>query len=98
MRSIVSFSTKARPEKEFAVAIAAGDGAGMLSLSACFDDDAGSAGLLKKTSYELMPRQKGEILGVHRSGRWAAVSLRVPPATGDDSADSYPLIVVAATP
>jgi hypothetical protein len=83
---------------EWRSAIAAGDGARMLALSACFDDDAGSAGLLKKTSYELMPRQKGEILGIHRAGRWAAVSLRVPPAHGDDSADGYPLIVVASTP
>jgi hypothetical protein len=79
-------------------AIAAGDGARMLSLSACFDDDAGTARLLRNTSYELLARQKGEVLGVHRSGRWAAVSLRVPPSADDDSADAYPLVVAAATP
>lgn len=79
-------------------AIAAGDAARMLSLSACFDDDAGSALLLRNASYDLAARQPGEILGVHRSGRWAAVSLRVPPPAEDDSADLYPLIVVAATP
>ena len=83
---------------DWRAAIAAGDGARMLSLSACFDDDAGSARLLRNTSYELAARQKGEILGVHRAGRWAAVSLRVPPPAADDSADAYPLIVVAATP
>lgn len=79
-------------------AIVAGDGAGMLSLSACFDDEAGSTRLLKNTGYELASRQKGEILGIHRAGRWAALSLRVPPAAGDDSAASYPLVVVVATP
>lgn len=79
-------------------AIAAGDGAAILSLSACFDDDAGSARLLRNTSYELLSRQKGEVLGVHRAGRWTAVSLRVPPSDDDDSADAYPLVAVVATP
>lgn len=79
-------------------AIAAGDGAGMLAMSACFDDNTGTTRLLRNVGYELTTRQAGEILAVHRSGRWAAVSLRVPPADGDDSADAYPLVVVAATP
>jgi len=82
---------------EWREATAAGNGARMLSLSACFDDEAGSARLLRNTGYELTNRQTGTILGVHRSGRWAAVSLRVPPANGDDSADTFPLVVVATT-
>jgi len=83
---------------DWRAAIAAGDGARSLALSACFDDDAGAARMLRNTGYELAARQKGEILEVHRAGRWAAVSLRVPPADDDDSADAYPLVVVVATP
>jgi hypothetical protein len=78
-------------------AIVAGDVAGMLARSACFDDPAGSSRLLRNSGYELTARQRGNILGVHRAGRWAAVSMRVPPAAGDDSADSFPLFVVVAT-
>lgn len=87
-----------RVVQEWREAAAAGSGARMLALSACFDDEAGGNRLLRNTGYELLTRQTGEILDVHRAGRWAAVSLRVPPAPGDDSADSYPLVVVAATP
>ena len=82
---------------DWRAAVAAGDGEHMLALSACFDDLVGSTRLLRSTGYELSSRQPGEILGVQRSGRWAAVSLRVPPADGDDSADSFPLVVVVAT-
>ena len=79
-------------------AIATGDVAGMLAHSACFDDEAGKSKLLRNTGYELLDRQAGEILGVNRGGRWAAVSVRVPPAAGDDSAHAYAMYVVAATP
>jgi len=79
-------------------ALAAGDAQRVFELSACFDDKDGTKRLLRNTGYDFMTRQAGEILGVHRAGRWAAVSLRVPPATEDDSADSYPLVVLAATP
>jgi hypothetical protein len=78
-------------------AIVAGDVGGMLARSACFDDTAGVSRLLRNTGYELAACQRGEFLGVHRVGRWAAVSMRVPPAAGDDSADSFPLFVVVAT-
>ncbi|MCW1922523.1 hypothetical protein OKA05_08150 [Luteolibacter arcticus] len=84
--------------EEWRKAIATGDAAGMLAGSACFDDEAGKSKLLRNTGYELLGRQAGEILGVHRAGRWAAVSVRVPPAAGDDSADAYAMHVVAATP
>lgn len=73
------------------------DAAGMLARSACFDDDEGRKRMLQNSGYELLSRQKGEILGVHRAGRWAAVSMRVPATPGDDSADAFPLYVVAAT-
>lgn len=79
-------------------AILNGDGARLLALSACFDDETGTNRMLQNCGYELGSRQKGAILAVHRGGRWGAVSLRVPPAPGDDSADAYPLVVVAATP
>lgn len=82
---------------EWRDAIIAGDAAAMFARSACFDDDEGRGRLLRNTGYELLSRQKGEILGVHRAGRWAAVSMRVPPAPGDDSADAFPLYVVATT-
>jgi hypothetical protein len=82
---------------EWREAIAAGDVLGMLARSACFDDAAGASRLLRNSGYELLGRQRGEILGTHRAGRWTAVSLRVPPAAGDDSADAYPLHVVVAT-
>ena len=82
---------------EWRDAIAAGDVLGMLARSACFDDQAGAGRLLRNSGYELLARQRGEILGSHRAGRWAAVSMRVPPALGDDSADAYPLFVVVAT-
>lgn len=78
-------------------AVVAGDPAGMLAQAACFDDPEGSGRLLRNSGYELQNRQRGDILGVHRAGRWAAVSMRVPPAEGDDSAVAYPLYVVAAT-
>jgi hypothetical protein len=86
-----------RTVEEWRKAITTGDVAGMLARSACFDDDVGKNKLLRNTGYELLDRQAGEILGVHRAGRWAAVSVRVPPAPGDDSADSYAMYVVAAT-
>jgi hypothetical protein len=70
----------------------------MLEQSACFDDAAGVSRLLRNSGYEMLGRQKGDILGIHRAGRWAAVSMRVPAAPGDDSADAYPLYVIAATP
>lgn len=78
-------------------AIAAGDGARVLGLSACFDDAAGSKRALRNTGYEMMAGRKGEILAIHRAGRWSAVSMRVPPVDGDDSADAFPLFVVVAT-
>jgi len=74
------------------------DPVGMLERSACFDDADGLSRLLRNTGYEILGRQKGEILGVHRAGRWAAVSMRVPPAPGDDSADAFPLYAVVTTP
>jgi hypothetical protein len=86
-----------RTVEEWRKAIAAGDVAGMLARSACFDDEAGKSKLLRNTGYELLSHQTGEILGVNRAGRWAAVSVRVPPAAGDDSADAYAMYVVAAT-
>lgn len=86
-----------RAVETWRAAIAAGDVAGMLASSACFDDADGSGRLLRNSGYELQNRQPGAILGVHRAGRWAAVSMRVPPAEGDDSAVAYPLYVVAAT-
>lgn len=79
-------------------AIVGQDPAAMLGHSACFDDAAGLSRLLRNSGYEMLGRQKGEILGVHRAGRWAAVSMRVPAAPEDDSADAFPLYVVAATP
>lgn len=79
-------------------AVASGDVSGMLAQSACFDDAQGKDRLLRNTGFELLARQPGEILGVHRAGRWAAVSVRIPTAAGDDSADAYALHVVAATP
>ena len=79
-------------------AIVGQDPATMLGQSACFDDAAGLSRMLRNSGYEMLGRQKGDILGVHRIGRWAAVSMRIPPAPGDDSADAYPLYVVAATP
>jgi hypothetical protein len=79
-------------------AAATRDCARLLELSACFDDADGSTRLLRNIGHEIRSRQEGEILAAHRSGRWAAVSLRLPPAPGDDSADAYPLVVVAATP
>jgi hypothetical protein len=82
---------------EWREAIVARDAAGLLARSACFDDDDGRKRMLQNTGYELLSRQKGEILGVHRAGRWAAVSMRVPAAPGDDSADAFPLYVVATT-
>ncbi|WP_193213747.1 hypothetical protein [Luteolibacter marinus] len=78
-------------------AVADRDGARMLALSACFDDHSGSKRALRNTGYELLAGQPGEVLGVHRSGRWAAVSMRVPPEEGDDSADSFPLYLVVTT-
>ena len=83
--------------EEWRDAIVAGDAAAMLARSACFDDDEGRGRLLRNSGYELLSRQKGEILEVHRGGRWAAVSMRVPAAPGDDSADAFPLYVVATT-
>ncbi len=79
-------------------AVAEGDGVRLLSLSACFDDKTGTTRMLQNCGYELVGRQASKVLTVHRGGRWAAVSLRVAPAEGDDSADAYPLVVVAATP
>ena len=87
-----------RTVEEWRKAIATGNVAGMLAHSACFDDKAGKEKLLRNTGYELLSHQPGEILGVNRAGRWAAVSVRVPPAAGDDSADAYAMHVVAATP
>ncbi|MEK7953464.1 hypothetical protein [Luteolibacter soli] len=87
-----------RTVEEWRKAIASGDVATMLTRSACFDDKAGKDKLLRNTGYELLSHQQGEILGVNRAGRWTAVTVRVPPATGDDSADAYAMHVVAATP
>ncbi len=87
-----------RTVEEWRKAIASGDVAAMLARSACFDDEAGKSKLLRNTGYELLSRQPGEILGVYRAGRWAAVSVRVPPTASDDSADAYAMHVVAATP
>jgi hypothetical protein len=86
-----------RVVESWRASIVAGDAAGMLALSACFDDPEGTSRLLRNSGYELQTRQQGEILEVHRVGRWSAVSMRVPPAEGDDSAAAYPLYVVAAT-
>lgn len=84
--------------EEWRKAISTGDVAGIFTHSACFDDEAGKSKLLRNTGYELLSRQPGEILGVNRAGRWAAVSVRIPPTGGDDSADAYAMHVVAATP
>lgn len=82
---------------EWRDAIAAGDASAVIARSACFDDEDGRKRMLQNSGYELLSRQKGEILAVHRAGRWAAVSMRIPATPGDDSADAYPLYVVAAT-
>lgn len=83
---------------EFRQAIAARDAATAIRLSAGFDDDLGSSRLLRNLGNDIRDGQAGEILGIHRAGRWAAASLRVPPAPGDDSADAYRLIAIVATP
>lgn len=79
-------------------AVASGDPLRYFSLSVCLDDDRGPLDMLKACSNDLTGRQAGEILAIHRAGRWAAASLRVPPMEGDDSADSYPMVVLVATP
>ncbi|WP_367870232.1 hypothetical protein [Luteolibacter sp. Populi] len=79
-------------------AFAKGDVAGALARAACFDDKTGVTRLLRNTGSDFLARQAGEVLSVHRAGRWAAVSLRVPPPLGDDSANSYPLVLVVSTP
>ncbi|MCW1887573.1 hypothetical protein OKA04_22745 [Luteolibacter flavescens] len=84
--------------EEWRKAISSGDAATMLDRSACFDDKEGRSKLLRNSGYELLSRQQGEILGVNRAGRWAVVSVRIPPAAGDDSADAYAMHVVATTP
>ncbi|TAE78650.1 MAG: hypothetical protein EAZ65_04640 [Verrucomicrobia bacterium] len=86
-----------RVVEEWRAAIVDGDVRGMLVRSACFDDHAGASRLLRNSGYELQARQRGEIIGCHRSGRWAAISMRVPPVPGDDSADAYPLHIVIAS-
>lgn len=78
-------------------AVAAGDALRYFALSACLDDERGPLDMLKACSNDLTGRQAGEILAIHRAGRWTAVSLRVPPMEGDDSADSYPMVVLATT-
>lgn len=79
-------------------AIASGDASIMLAHSAGFSDESGTRKLLANTGYELLTRGQGEILSVHRNGRWAAVSVRVPPLPGENSAASYAFHVVVATP
>lgn len=86
-----------RVVEEWRAAIVARDAAGMLARSACFDDPEGTGRLLRNSGYEMQTGRHGDILEVHRAGRWAAVSMRVPPAEGDDSAVAYPLYIVAAT-
>lgn len=79
-------------------ALAEGDAATALRLSACFDDDVAATRMLRNIGSDIRDGQLGEILGIHRAGRWAAASLRVPPPPGDDSADAYRLVAVVATP
>ena len=78
-------------------AISARDAALVLDATACFDDGAWSDRMLRNVSYEILAGQKGEILSVQRNGRWAAVSMRIPPVEGDDSADAFPLYLVVST-
>ncbi len=79
-------------------AVGTRDAAAIIRLSACFDDDVGPTRLLKTVGNDIRDGQGGEILGIHRVGRWAAASVRVPPQPGDDSADSYRLFAIVATP
>ena len=79
-------------------ALAERDAAKAISLSACFDDDLGPTRLLRNLGSDARDGQAGEILGIHRAGRWAAATLRVPPLEGDDSADFYRMVTVVATP
>ncbi|WP_035608464.1 hypothetical protein [Haloferula sp. BvORR071] len=79
-------------------ALVQGDAEAVFTRSACFDDDTGINRLLRNIGSDIRDGQAGEILGIHRSGRWAAVSLRVPPPDGDDSANLYPLVLVVSTP
>ncbi len=80
-------------------AVVAGDAIGFFSLTACFDDERGPVDMLKACGYDFTGRQGGEILEIHRLGRWTVASLRIPPMEGDDdSPDSYPMLVVANTP
>lgn len=79
-------------------ALGDGDASTVMALAACFDDDVGATRLLRNIGSDMRDNQPGEILGIHRAGRWSAATLRVPPQPGDDSADFYRLILVVATP
>jgi hypothetical protein len=87
-----------RVVEESRKAVADGDVRRFFSLAACLDDERGPRDMLKACSNDFTGREGGEILVTHRSGRWAAASLRVPSREGDDSVDSYPLVLVIATP
>ena len=79
-------------------AVAGGDVLAFLALAACLDDDRGPADMLRACSDDFTGREAGEILGIHRSGRWAAASLRIPSRDGEDSVDTYPLVIVVSSP
>ncbi|MEM1082773.1 MAG: hypothetical protein AAGI48_01515 [Verrucomicrobiota bacterium] len=48
----------------------------ILGTVAYFDDDRGAEKLLRTIGHELQAEHQAEILGVHRNGRWSAVSTR----------------------
>ncbi len=76
-------------------AIAAGDPAAMLALSAFLPEHHGMDRALRNTGRELISRVEGEILAVRRAGHWAGVSVRVENSSGEIS---HPFHLVAATP
>ncbi len=76
-------------------AIAAGDPAAMLALSAFLPEHHGMDRALRNTGHELISRVEGEILAVRRAGHWAGVSVRSENALGEIS---HPFHLVVATP
>jgi hypothetical protein len=87
-----------RVVEESRKAVVAGDVLAFLSLATCLDDAKGPPDMLRACSDDFIGREAGEILGIHRSGRWAAASLRIPSRDGEDSVDTYPLVIVVSTP
>jgi hypothetical protein len=86
-----------RVVEESRKAVAEGDVLRFFSLAACLDDERGPQDMLKACSNDFTGREGGEILAIHRLGRWAAASLRIPSREGDDSVDTYPLVIVVGT-